>query len=409
MGYTVVRSNRINEADKKLSHSSEMLSAIFDLNPDAIVLTRVSDGKFIDCNQEFLNQIGYSREEVIGHTSLELNLYSSEQRQTYLDKIQKEKTLSNFELRLKRKNGVFIYILYSARLINVNGEQIILNIGNDISERKKAENELYEIMEDAHINLENLEKVLDAVPAGVWIAHDPDGNHITGNKVSYDWLDLPHGSEASMSAVGKERPNTFRMYKEGEELKPEEMPLQKSARGEEISNYEFSIIYPNGSQRHMLGNATPFIDEQGNPKGSVSSFIDITPRKIAEEKLDIALEDLKRSNTELEQFAYVASHDLREPLRMITSFLKLLEQQYKDQLDQNAHKFIEFAVDGAKRLDNMINDLLLYSGINNKKVFNPVNSEQVLEETLLNLKVSIDENNAIITHDLLPIIWGMRS
>ena len=72
----------VNEVDEELNQSSEMLSTIFALNPDAIALTKVSDGEFIDCNQEFLNQIGYSREEVIGHTSLELNLHSFKKRQS---------------------------------------------------------------------------------------------------------------------------------------------------------------------------------------------------------------------------------------------------------------------------------------------------------------------------------------
>ena len=82
-----------------------------------------------------------------------------------------------------------------------------------------------------------------------------------------------------------------------------------------------------------------------------------------EEKVEKRTLELTRSNSELEHFAYVASHDMREPLRMITSFLQLLEKQYTDKLDQNAHEYIDFAVDGAKRLNNMINDLLEYSQV----------------------------------------------
>ena len=120
-------------------------------------------------------------------------------------------------------------------------------------------------------------------------------------------------------------------------------------------------------------------------------------------ELEQAVNNLKRSNAELEQFAHVASHDLREPLRMITSFLQLLERRYKDQLDEQANEFIEFAVDGAKRLDDMINDLLEFSRLNSKKrEFTSVNIEKILEETLLTLKIQIDENNAIITNDPLP-------
>ena len=124
--------------DEKL-FKSDMLSSVFNLNPDAIALTVASDGKFIDCNQEFLNQIGYSRDEVIGSTSLELNLYGPHERRAYVDQIRREGNLYNYELRLRRKDGTFFDILFSARFITVDGEQIILNIGKDITERKKAE------------------------------------------------------------------------------------------------------------------------------------------------------------------------------------------------------------------------------------------------------------------------------
>ena len=97
----------------------------------------------------------------------------------------------------------------------------------------------------------------------------------------------------------------------------------------------------------------------------VTVFEDITERKDIELKLNENITKLAQSNKELEQFAYITSHDLREPLRMITSFLQLLERRYNDQLDQDANEFIGFAVDGAKRLDAMTKDLLQYSKNNN--------------------------------------------
>lgn len=126
-----------------------------------------------------------------------------------------------------------------------------------------------------------------------------------------------------------------------------------------------------------------------------------------EEKVKERTKALSESNKELEQFAYITSHDLREPLRMITSFLQLLERRYKDKLDKDANEYIGFAVDGAKRLDAMTSDLLEYSRITSeKREISPVNFERVLEEALLNLKVPIKENNALITHDPLPTIDG---
>ena len=119
---------------------------------------------------------------------------------------------------------------------------------------------------------------------------------------------------------------------------------------------------------------------------------------MAEEDLKHIMTDLKRSNTELEQFAYVASHDLREPLSMITGFLQLIKSGYEDQLDEEANKFIGFALDGAKRLDAMINDILKYSRFsNNERNLISININKVLEKVLLNLKTSIYDTNTEIT------------
>ena len=135
--------------------------------------------------------------------------------------------------------------------------------------------------------------------------------------------------------------------------------------------------------------------------------VEIDEHEQAEIKLEKMIEKYKVSNNDLKQFAYVSSHDLKEPLRMITTFLQLLERKYHDKLDQDAHEYINFAVEGAKRLDLLISDLLEYSNVTKKERKNlPVNFENVLDEALKNLKIPIEENNAIITHDPLPIING---
>ena len=116
-----------------------------------------------------------------------------------------------------------------------------------------------------------------------------------------------------------------------------------------------------------------------------------------------ATRELQRSNAELEQFAYVASHDLQEPLRMVTSYLQLLERRYKANLDQDASDFIAFAVDGAARMQTLIQDLLTYSRVGTRGAsFEPTDSQAVLDQVLMNLEVAIAESDAEISFGSLP-------
>ncbi len=134
-------------------------------------------------------------------------------------------------------------------------------------------------------------------------------------------------------------------------------------------------------------------------------FSDITERKHAEQKLKESKERLERSNIELEQFAYVASHDLQEPLRMVSSYTQLLEKRYKDKLDQDATEFIHYAVDGAIRMQKLLNDLLEYSRIGSKKkTFEQIDIAEILEYVISNLQLLIADNSVEITTDDLPIV-----
>jgi light-regulated signal transduction histidine kinase (bacteriophytochrome) len=140
-------------------------------------------------------------------------------------------------------------------------------------------------------------------------------------------------------------------------------------------------------------------------------FDSINKAKGESEKANHALarqsEELARSNRELQQFAYVASHDLQEPLRMITGYTTLLAKRYAGKLEKDADEFIGFAVDGARRMQGLINDLLGYSRVGTQgKEFAPADCEVILTKTLLNLQVAAQERSAKITHGPLPTVMG---
>jgi PAS domain S-box-containing protein len=132
---------------------------------------------------------------------------------------------------------------------------------------------------------------------------------------------------------------------------------------------------------------------------------DITERNKSEERLVKTVGELKRSNDELQQFAYVASHDLQEPLRMVASYTQLLAKRYQGRLDSDADEFIAFAVDGCNRMQGLIQDLLAYSRAGTKgKALCQVSGEDALEGALTNLRATIEQSGAIVSHDSLPAI-----
>ena len=134
---------------------------------------------------------------------------------------------------------------------------------------------------------------------------------------------------------------------------------------------------------------------------------EVASRQTAEQSLEKQAQELVRSNQELEQFASIASHDLQEPLRMVSSYTQLLERRYKDQLDSDANEFIGYAVDGARRMQSQINDLLAYSRVTTQgSPFEPVDCSAVFDRALSNLEAAIGESGAVVTHEPLPSLMA---
>jgi len=143
-------------------------------------------------------------------------------------------------------------------------------------------------------------------------------------------------------------------------------------------------------------------------KGTFATvFEDVTGRKEIEETLRKQTIELERSNKDLEQFAYLASHDLKEPLRMVNGYVSLLGKRYKGKLDADADEFIKYAVEGTTRMENLIGDLLLYSRVTTQgKEFRRVDCNDILSEVIRNLQINIEESGTVITCEGLPTVTG---
>lgn len=144
--------------------------------------------------------------------------------------------------------------------------------------------------------------------------------------------------------------------------------------------------------------------------GTIANGFAFEKLQAAQQALERAVTDLRRSNEELEQFAYVASHDLQEPLRKIASFCNLLESRYAEKLDDKAGTYLHYIVDGALRMQALVNDLLHYSRVATRgKEFAPTNTAELLQEALSNLEVALAESEASVTYDTLPQLNGDRA
>ena len=225
---------------------------------------------------------------------------------------------------------------------DIEYEQIIYSIkegrrlriySTEITERKRMEEALRESEQREQQRAAELEAVLQAVPAAVWIAHDPECQHITGNAAADEVLRLPRGAESSLTSPSAVRPVHFKPVKDGREFAVEELPVQQAARGATVHDFEFGLAFTDGTVRTMLGNATPLRDELGQPRGAVAAFVDISERKRMEEAL-------QKSNRRLEIISNVASK-----LLMTTAPQEIVEDLCKEVMAYlDCHAFFNFLV-----------------------------------------------------------------
>ncbi|MDO8567634.1 MAG: ATP-binding protein, partial [Dehalococcoidales bacterium] len=259
-----------------------------------------------------------------------------------------------------------------------------------ITERKQAE----EALRETRDYLDNLFNYANA-PIIVW---DTDF-HITRFNHAFERLT---GLKAG-DVLGKELETLF------PEEKQESMDyIRRAVAGERWEAVEIPILRADGSVRTVLWNSATLYGTDGKTAvATIAQGQDITERKLAEVTLQNTSDELARSNAELEHFAYVASHDLQEPLRMISSYVQLLANRYRGKLDNDADEFINYATDGAARMQRLINDLLAYSRVGTRgKPFEEMSLEDSLSQALDNLTMRIKESGAAVTHDPLPVVYG---
>ncbi|MCU7496496.1 MAG: PAS domain-containing protein [Ignavibacteria bacterium] len=227
--------------------------------------------------------------------------------------------------------------------------------------------------------------------------------NITKNSLNFsDELFRIFGMEPSSESPAMEEVKS-RVMKE--DLEVFKRTLKEPLESKKSFEAEYRLILSDGTQKHVLCKSKPVINDSGRMDEVLGAVLDITERKKSEEELRHTLTELERSNKDLEQFAYVASHDLQEPLRMVSNFTQLFARRYRNKLDSNADEFIEFIVEGAMRMQHLIRDLLLYSRLSARNgSFGPVDCNKVMQKVLSNLRLFIQENQASISFERLPVI-----
>ncbi len=410
--------------NKALLESKNKFFNAFHRNPAAMTITDNS-GRLVDFNESYAKLTGYSRDDLMGRNFRKLNhlkpLKNSDNKFKHNLNWNQEA-----EYTMRTKSGEQRIIISSSESMELQGKNHNISFIYDITERKLVE----EAVEKSKIQFQVL---MNNLNSGVALV-DETGKFLLVNPAFMNMFGLD--KDTDILNVNSKKWDLWKMYGEDNELlQIDEHPVRRATlQGIPVENQLVSVLNPGSDQLiWMLISAEPVFNNDGSINCVICTYHDFTERKTAEEYMEILLKKeqdltgqlqqsnlelmdiqneltktikkLEISNSELQQFAYVASHDLKEPLRMVTSFLQLLKQRYKYQLDTDANEFIDFAVDGAKRMHNLIEDLLLYSRIMTKgHEFSSVNMEEVLENVLLNLKISLEENSAEVTNDSLPTI-----
>ena len=386
-----------SETSRDLSESKESgakYRGLLEAAPDAMVVVN-QGGEIVLLNVQAEKQFGYRRDELVGQKVKNIIPEGFAERliadgtRTAADALAQQ-IGTGLELTGRRKNGSeFPIEIMLSPLESAEGTLVTAAI-RDISVRKAAEQHLSQ-MEGRYRGL------LEAAPDAMVVVNQ--GGEIVLLNVQAEKQFGYRRDELVGQKVKNIIPEGF-----AERLIADALRSTEDALAQQIgTGIELTGRRKNGSEFPIEIMLSPLESAEGILV--TAAIRDIATRKTAEAHLLHKVEELNRSNEELGQFAYIASHDLQEPLRMVASYTQLLSRRYKGKLDSDADEFISFAVDGASRMQRLIQDLLTYSRVGTKDSdLLDTSCEEVLQQAIINLRGAIEESGALVTHDPLPAV-----
>jgi PAS domain S-box-containing protein len=376
--------------------SGAKFRGLLEAAPDAIVVVNQS-GEIVLLNVQAEKQFGYRRDELLGQKVTNIIPDGFAERLIADDLRSAEDALAQnigtgIELTARRKDAsTFPIEIMLSPLESTEGTLVIAAI-RDISVRKEAEIHLAQ-MESRYRGL------LEAAPDAMVVVNQ-SGEIVLLNVQAEKQFGYRR-DELLGQKVTNIIPDGF-----AERLIADDLRSAEDALAQQIgTGIELDARRKDGSEFPIELMLSPL----GSPDGVLvtAAIRDISVRRNAAAELLQKIAELNRSNEELGQFAYIASHDLQEPLRMVASYTQLLGRRYKGKLDSDADDFIAFAVDGASRMQRLIQDLLVYSRVGSRGgPLQAISSENAFDQAIHNLQGSIEESGALVTHDPLPAVMG---